>query len=229
MAEAENPKDPDMKIAVYYYENFTGRAEPIILMLKDANVDFEFIRGVAKNLDIPDGPYSHHAMPKLKISSDGRDRVYSQTTSMLQYLGKKFGYAGEDDERELAINQVALNAADIWTEVYAAKKGNSRIGVTADGGATFFEKRAETWNGTMSKNLGDEDYFGGKNASYADFAVLNTYEVAEFMFGNETASQLYKSENLKNWISRMKARAAVKQYYDSEPEPVLYGSVKFKG
>lgn len=222
--------DLGMKIAVYYYPNFTGRAEPIILMLNDAGVEYEFIRD---KTGLPDGPYSHHAMPKLKITTDDGEHVYAQTTSILQFLARKIGYDGKDAERQLTFNQVASNAADIWSEVYTAKKGNSMIGVTTDGGDTFFIDRAGTWTKTLSKNLGDNEYFGGKSVCYADFAVLNVYEVVKFTFGDERAASMFSTDNLKQWIETMKARPAITAYYSSDPEPVLYdsgpfGSVKFK-
>jgi len=220
----------DGDITLYYYPGFTGRVEPLILMLKDANVDFKLVRGrKLEEMGIPEGPYSHHAMPRMKITkSNGEESVYSQTTSMLQYLGRKIGYDGKTAESQLAMNQVALNAADIWSEIYGAKKGNPRVGMSSDGGDIFFEKRASTWNDTMSKSLGDQDYFGGATPTYPDFAMINVYEVSVFMFGEKRTEILFQSPNLVSWIQRIKKRPALMEYYSSDPEPVLYDGVRYK-
>jgi len=211
-----------LELTLWYYEGFSGRLQPIQMLLAEAGVTKVKMQYAAFGEKLTDKAdflvgdrHKSHAYPCLGINTGGGMKMFSQTTSILQYLGAKFGFDGTTPEERCGINQIALNAADIWVECYLAKVGNQGAGATTDGtGETWFENRVPTWSQTLGINLGKEDYFGGNMCSYADFAMLNVYEALVFMYGEEKAELLFK-DNLKDWVARMKSRPAMKKFFAS--------------
>jgi len=209
-----------LELTLWYYEGFSGRAQPIQMLLADAGIDYKleyvaFGEKLTDKAEFAGDRHTSHAYPCLGVNTGGGVKCLSQTTSILQYLGQKFGFDGATAEERAGINQIALNAADIWVEAYLAKVGNQGVGATVtDGGATFFEKRIPTWAQTLEINLGKEDYFGGHKCSYADFALLNVYEALVFMYGEERTGLLFKG-SLKTWVGRMKSRPGMKKFFET--------------
>lgn len=219
--------DQQLELTLYYYKGFSGRMQPISMLLADAGVKYnmEYV-AFGEKLDVEDR-HKSHAYPCIAVNTGGGRKIFSQTTSILQYLGQKFGFDGATAEERIGINQIALNAADIWVEMYLAKVGSEGCGAKTDGsGDTWFEKRCPTWAATLGNNLGNEEYFGGSKCSYADFALLNVYEATLFMYGPDRTGLLFGADNLKAWVSRMKSRPSMKKFFETA-EPLGYPQMKF--
>jgi hypothetical protein len=130
---------------LYYWPGFTGRVEAAMLLLEDAGVPYTldrdpaaFLAGQgqagAKNQGFP-----AFACPVLVSNADGY--TVGQTTAIMQYLGAQHGYlppsAGGASAQATCL-QLACNAADIWSEAYAARQ-------KPDAGAEFVQARLLKW------------------------------------------------------------------------------------
>jgi len=209
---------------LFYWQGFTARAEPILLLLEDAGVEYEYITEDAKKKTNKTSSYISHAFPVLEKGGF----TVSQTTAIMQYLGAVHGYNGRTPEEEANVLQVALNAADLWVEGYYTRSGVASLGLTSDNGKTFWQgKRGEVWLKLLEKNLQatDGDYFFGANPTYADFCVFNAINVIRFVYGEHFEQEYKHCAVLQNFENTMKNRPKVKAFFERNTLPVLYEGV----
>jgi glutathione S-transferase len=213
---------------LFYWPNFTGRIEPILLLLHDAGVDYTLVRDVsaatAQDIGAP-----AFASPILR---QGHFTV-AQTTAILQFLGRRHGYAPADMSEEVQANclQLALNAADIWSEAYKARRED-------DEGAAFIAERLPRWLDQLerffSATSGGGPFFFGTHPTYADFALLNVCNILDWMYCTATKACDFPSlkfelpKSIAVWKHAMQARAGVAAYL-RDAEPVLYAEVALGG
>lgn len=218
-ASASLPGAATSRYTLYYWDGFTGRAEAAILLLADAGVQYTLNRDVkgflyqGGNQSIP-----CFACPVLVDSGF----ALAQTTAIMEYLGRRHGYLPAEPQEQATALQLACNAADLWSEAYAARKSNDPATQ-----ATFISKRLVQWLAHLSSVLchpPSSAYFGGAKPSYADFALLNAFRTCEFMFGKGCATSYPAA--VAEWLERMVSRPPVAAYLASDRcEPVLYGDV----
>jgi len=221
---------------LHYYKGFTGRAQPIILLLEDAEVSYNYVEKdifdaegnfiKSKDYHNKTDPYCSHAFPQFEKGSF----VLSQTTAIMQFLGEVHNYDGETPEEKAHVLQVALNAADVWTEAYESRVGNAKIGLETDNGKTFWKStegkpsRGSLWLQRLEANVkGTEgDFlFGRTKVTYADFCVFNVMLAVREMYGAHFEEEYDKCPDLKRFEDAMKARPAVRAHLEKNI-PILY-------
>merc|ERR1719456_702929 len=208
------------------FGSFTGRAEPAMMLLDHAGVKYEM-----KRYDMNEGqkpfavylPKSQFPAMACPVLTDG-DLSVSQTPAIMAYLGKRLGYEPEGAEKQANCLQMALNAADIWSEGYGARSGE-------DVGKDFLENRLPIWLGVLEGSLAKSKgpYLFGEKLTYADFEMLNTFNVLEYCYG-EAAGKTYTA-GVRAWLAGMRQLPAVKAFFSTGAgrEPVLYPGVAAAG
>lgn len=177
------------KYELHYFNGFTGRAEPIMMLLADAGVEYDYVATGIGHID-KENKFSNWARPTLKEG----DFLLGQTSAILQYLGRKHGYDMEDAMDQAHVNQVCNNAADMWTDSYLAKMGNSNCGSTSDGGLEFMKTRLDKHLDMVERNLSGSGPYFFDRVTYADFALLNVLRAMRFMYeGFDEKVASYKS------------------------------------
>jgi len=205
----QNVKMSASNITFYYWDGFTGRGEPILLLLQHAGVAYNYSHAVETVLA------KHPKLLACPLLVDG-DTVYSQTIAILNYLAKKFHLMPADETRAL---QMSLNMGDLWSESYDARKG-------ADGGAAFLKDRLGKWLDVLEHNVQGK-YFFGDHLSYVDFHVLTVIHVLDFMYGNVALDPIASRPKLAAWLKVTKALPSVQEFYKKKL-PILYDTVKAK-
>jgi len=222
MAAAEE-KDDIYRLMYWTLDGeFTGRAQPIILLLEDGGIPWELVNCELFKYENAntESPYSTHAFPQLEKGSF----VLAQTTAIMKYLGEVHGYDGETPEEKAHVCQVALNAADIWSEAYQARMGSQQVGLTTDFGKTFWQgKRAEKWLQRLEKQVKatDGDFFFGSKVTYADFCVFNVIHALRWLYGTHFEEEYNNCPALKDFEKAIGDRPNVKARL-AKNVPVLY-------
>jgi len=216
----------DDNYKLFYWKGFSGRAEPVFLLLEDGKIPYEYVCEDAKAKMNSESSYSSHAFPQLEKGGF----VLSQTTAIMKYLGEVHGYDGETPEERSHVLQVASNASDIWVEGYGTRKDNKGIGMSSDSGKAFWTgegKRGEMWLQRLETNLNatEGDYFFGNKITYADFCVMNALEVLRWMYGEHFETEYNKCPGLKNFETVFYNRPNIKKFREENPMDVLYDGV----
>ena len=201
---------------LYYWPSFTGRVEPILLLLEDAGEAYDLVRDLSTvtGTDSDGVGVPAFACPVLRRGNF----TLAQTTAILEYLGRQHGYMPRGGaEADANCLQLALNAADIWQEAYKARR-------EPDEGAEYLRERLGLWLANLAaffaKTSGPGPFFFGPEPTFADFAVLNALNILVYMFA---AGPLFPPELLA-WKAAMEARPGVAANLETT-EPVLYDQV----
>eukprot|EP01094_Clydonella_sp_ATCC50884_P010881 TRINITY_DN20698_c0_g1_i1.p2 TRINITY_DN20698_c0_g1~~TRINITY_DN20698_c0_g1_i1.p2 ORF type:complete len:226 (+),score=75.04 TRINITY_DN20698_c0_g1_i1:52-678(+) len=199
-----------------YWPGFTGRAEPILMVLAEAGKTFDLEPDV-KGFIAGHKGFPVFACPVVRRNAD--QVCVSQTTAILQWLGEELGLGGGDGINRTRAMQTALNVADIWSEAYNGRKGE-------DAGAAFLSARLPKWLAVLEASLASAGSgFFTAQLSYADFAAYNVLRVLEFMFGEQASSAIKANDKLSAHYAAMAQRPAMVSYLSSAL-PVLYDGVK---
>jgi glutathione S-transferase len=193
---------------IYYHGGFTGRAQPLVLLLEDAQakykIDTDFASFVASH-NAADGKVPVFA-PPIVATSDGQ--VWSQTMAIAAQLGARLGAEGGDS----ALQQ-ALNIGDVFGEAFQARK-------SPDKGDAFLQARAGRWFDVLEKSVAATssggDYVFGERVSYVDFLLLSLVENFEFMFGERAAELVAARKRIVAIAANVKARPNVAAYFKSD-------------
>ena len=85
-----------------HYFNFHGRAEAIRMLLNHAKVEFEDVRHTIPEWQTVklESDFEFVQLPVLYVTNEatGKVKQYSQTLSILRFLGRRYGYYPEDDD-----------------------------------------------------------------------------------------------------------------------------------
>lgn len=216
-AAADNP--PAACVTVHYWGSFSGRSQPILLLLADAGVPYQVASDV-KGFKAANPGFPAFAAP---IYQDGAF-VLAQTTAILSYLGQKHGYVpggGGDAELAASCLQAACDAADIWAEAYKARRGE-------DKGVEFLQGgRLASWLIHLAASLEQTPgpYVFGDEASFADFAIANMLYTLDYMFGAAVIGEM-SQKPIAEFRDAFLSRPAVAKFFASGAQEVLYESVK---
>mmetsp|Transcript_23087 Transcript_23087/g.31586 ORF Transcript_23087/g.31586 Transcript_23087/m.31586 type:complete len:214 (-) Transcript_23087:66-707(-) len=204
---------------IVYWPGFTGRAQPLMFLLEAANVKYTWNTDVVgfKEANNKAG-FPLFACPFLKQG----EFVISQTHTIMEYLGKKHGFAVEGEQATFA-SVVSLNVADIWSEGYNARKS------AADKGATFLKERLGAWldilEGEAAKTAGK--FFFADGASYVDFVLLNLDSTLDYLYGKKYQEQRDSRKKICEILNNTKNIPGVAAHIASDSFlPVLYDGVK---
>ena len=198
---------------VYYHEGFSGRAQPLEMMLAATKQTWK--RAPFSSLEDP----TVFACPA--VGHDQSGKVVSQTAAAAQWLGDVLFLAPPTSLKPEAM-KVALDLADIWSEIY----GKRRDAKTWGDIEAFLGGRLAKWFAVLEACVakwGNGFVFGGK-PTYVDFLLLNVVTTSEFLVGKaRMAPLLGASPKVAAVVSATLALPGVKECKESLPE--LYGSV----
>jgi len=194
---------------VYYYPAFSGRAQPLDMMLEAAGAKWS--RG-SKADGVKDAAV--FAVPAV---SDGKTTL-SQTTAAAAWLGQELGFAppaGKDFEAM----KVALDIADVWSESYKA---------ATSGDKAFTSGRLQNWlkclEAQFSKVSGE--YLFGAAPCYVDFLLANLVDIVLFVYGPTEAITRPSHANVLAAYDGLRRRPKILAYMKSVP--VGYESLRYK-
>ena len=172
--------------SLYYHAGFTGRALSIELLLSDAGINYEKVqpamhpdetsRVVLQNPSTPS-----FAPPSIKKG----DLVISQSSNIMQYLGSVHGYAPSGPIEMAIVNQVGLDAADLFSDAFTARSNG-------DHGQSFLKNgRFTMWIDHFRKILTkySRPYINSESPTFADFMLLSSFIRMEYMFGKDNVNQ----------------------------------------
>lgn len=198
---------------VYYWPGFSGRAQPLMAMMAEAQ---------AKWQRKPEPCKENHcyACPMLRKGHF----CLSQSTALAQFVGEELGCNHPPPLRHVAA-QVIADISDVWSGVYDKRcNSNSWDEVDAfckDGLADWFC----TLENTTSK-YGSPGFFLGNKTTYIDFVWWSAVEGIEFTFGPARLGELWKhAPRLKAIHAAVAAKPRVAAY--AKEEPVLYPAAKY--
>ncbi|GMI07266.1 hypothetical protein TrLO_g6091 [Triparma laevis f. longispina] len=214
---------------VFYFDAFSGRAEPAHLMLAAANASFE-----KKGKD--DLPSTAFQAPALRDNSSGL--VLGQTTVISKFLGRRLGFDISGGDEEIVAMKIADDIADIWSEGYSLRKKSDAgkclewLDVRPDGTRNRgrFVRLLSVIN--ESRSMGGlrgqgQTFLTGSEVKYVDFLFLNAVRVMEHCYGADRVALCLGQQacgNLKDVVENVKGLERLKEYLASCP-PVLYESV----
>jgi len=194
-----------MSYQIVYWPGFTGRAEPAILLLEDAEQPYEIVNDVRERIGELAINRPVFAAPVL---IDG-DIVVSQTSVILEYLGGKLGYEVADNHR-IAASELAYNAADIWRETYDGRKTDN---------PAFLDERFPRWAAVLENSFAlspnDTFFFSTKQPTYVDFLVFNAVTLVEYCWGTPAVAHIEAQPRLQRWVQSMRTRPRVKAYFEN--------------
>ncbi|ORZ17708.1 class gamma glutathione S-transferase [Absidia repens] len=150
-----------------------GWGENLNLLLKDAGVDFEYVRSdfsnweqdkadFIKNKNIP-----HPTLPLVEVNGT----FYNKTVPTMRFLSKKLGkYAGANDEEEYRLDTVADIVRDHFGSYGPLFRSTDQEKLKE-----HFEKDTKKYLAAYNNIYGEKDgaYILGDEISYADFLVYH--------------------------------------------------------
>ena len=165
-------------------------------------------------------PVLRQALHHQPSTSLHKNLCLSQTPAILQYLGNVHGsdhtrhvgnLAPQSAHWELITSayclQLALDAADIWTEAYG-KKGPFANAEEREQTEQWLSVRfCNKWLAHLERTFGcfSGAYFFGDHPTYADYSLMNAFQCVEEMFSE---------------IDFAAAPSLVRWYYDIQVTPV---------
>merc|ERR1711871_1391792 len=182
-------REREGSFTVYYHtacQKFTGRAEPIVLMLEYSGADYE-----CQTPDkYPAGSWPTFAPPMIQLR-DGT--LVGQTAAITCALARELGLAPKTAADEAHALQVALNAADILSE---------------SGGKTA--ERTQKWLDVVEGCLttSGSGYLVGDTLSYADLHMFAFIQLIEKKHPEEFAAM----EKVTKWYKMVGELPGVKEF-----------------
>jgi len=178
--EAARSKKKGGALNVVYYEAFSGRALPLLRMLAEAKVAYEWTM-VNELLSCKGSETTNFAPP---VVVDGANTI-SQTAACCMYVGKKCGFdkVGKHKVDDCVAVQYMLDVVDLSTELL--KKKGSMVELKE-----FFEgDRFKAWMGNIERSIQGPFYFGA-DRSYVDFFLAAQLEILDAQVLNALAEKV---------------------------------------
>ncbi|XP_012945669.1 glutathione S-transferase 1 [Aplysia californica] len=102
-----------MKMKLFYFD-FRAKGEMIRLLLHLAGVEFEDHRISREQWQTQKNEFTFGQVPVLEL--DGAGQRFAQSTAILTYLAKEYGYYGTSNIERLEIDQVLELIQDLWRD-----------------------------------------------------------------------------------------------------------------
>lgn len=210
---------------VYYFNGFSGRAQPLDMMLEAAGVSWE------RAPNPRDAEPTAFAVPAVRhgstfLSQTTAAAVFLGETLSIDFNGAKVALKPADDMKFQAL-KVACDLADVWADAYGARKAKQSWAAVDE----YIAGRLTKWLATLEANRKAWGVPGGFligiSPTYLDFLLFNVLDVLDFMFGSGMATargafpELYRISDAIAALPRMSALLA--------KEAVLYESVSAAG
>ncbi|GFU01754.1 glutathione S-transferase [Trichonephila clavipes] len=188
------------------YWDIRGFAEPIRFLLHYNKVDFEDKRYNVQTDDwIKDKFNLGLDFPNLPHYIEGDLRI-TQSTTIIQYLARKYGMDGKDERQKVRVSMADLELIDlrlalvdvIYSDHYEALKGD-------------FIKKIPDMLKQWEKFLGDRKYLAGDNITYVDFMAYDCFDMYRLFQKNA----LDGFPNLQAYQKRMRNLPELQGYFNS--------------
>jgi len=202
---------------VYYHQGFTGRAQPLEMMLAQSGKRWK--RAPWSECNDP----TCIAAPAVAL---GNGPKYSQTLAAAAYLGDECGFAPPPALKIPAL-KLACDVSDVWAEGYAKRQ------------AVASWKEAEEWLGSrllkffkaIESQAGKYSgtYMFGERLTYADFLLANGVLTMRGIFGEARLQEcvLKHTPVVAAIVERVLALPAVAKVV--KELPILYPTVMETG
>eukprot|EP00049_Salpingoeca_infusionum_P017455 m.353031 g.353031 ORF g.353031 m.353031 type:complete len:207 (-) comp16668_c0_seq1:275-895(-) len=197
---------------LHYWPNFSGRSEPLQMILAYAEAKYTMQRDVKAFKESNTG-FPAFACPILE--HDGK--VFAQTSAIAEYLGSLFNLIPTDAAKRTHALQMALNIADVYAEAYQAKN-------TPESKKAFTEARLLSWLAVLNKAVAfyPGKFAMGEELTYVDFIIFSTIRQFEFLFGSICPPM---GEQLSALAAAVAELPQMVKFLETA-EPVLYPSAK---
>lgn len=231
-----------MKPVRQTYFNIEGKAEPIRLTLKLANVDFE-----DRRIDVEDWQHLKHFMPNNKMPElliNGRNMTHN--TAIMRYLGTKYGLVPSEHSKAYIIDNVIeltndmknTTAPSVYMDMVPGSFGWENC-TDDEKSKTVKKMRDNVANNSLpfmlsnlNKLLPETGFIAGGSVTIGDIYAYSAIRYLKHI-GLEHISKdiVDKYENLMALCEKIEAFPAVKEHYiqqeeserkTSENDPALY-------
>jgi len=197
---------------VYYWDGFSGRAQPLMGMLAAAGAKWQRKTEACKE--------NHCFAPPMVRKGNF---CLSQTTALAGFLGEELGFNHPPALRHVAA-KLSADICDLWSDVYG-KRSNAANWEEVD---AYCKDRVADWFATLDNaagKFGSSGFFLGNRTSYIDFLWWGVVEVVLFCYGAERlASLMAIAPRLQAIHAAVAANPGVAAY--AATEPVLYPGAK---
>ncbi|XP_067951417.1 glutathione S-transferase Mu 7-like [Watersipora subatra] len=195
------------------YWNIRGLANGIRLMLHYKEVDFEdkrYQQGAPPDFSreewLKDKFNLGLDFPNLPYLIDG-DLKMTETSAIYAYLGRKYALCGSTDEARVR-NDMVYSVHVSHRSAFSAVVYNKEFETLKGPFVESLPGRLES----LSKFLGDHEYFAGSEIVYADFCVYDLLDMLNVF----SPGCLDKYDNLKAFLARVESLPTVKKFLDSD-------------
>jgi len=193
---------------VYYWPGFSGRGQPLMAMLAEAEVKWQRKPEPCKEADC-------FACPMVRKGNF----CLAQTTALAQYLGEELGFNHPPALRHVAA-KLGADLGDLWSDVYGKRCSAANWSEVDE----YCKDRVADWFATLENaaaKYGSNGFFLGDRMSYVDFLLWNVIEVIHFCYGTVRLARLLAiAPRLQAIHAYVAARPRVAAY--AKEEPVLY-------
>jgi len=200
------------------YWDIRGMTSPIRMLLAHADVRYEDKRypiteagmdewfkqdkpALKGTLDFPNLPYYIDGMVQI-----------SQSKAILQYLGKKHGLYGTNDQELTRMWLITEEVGDMKQTIvkiaHPPASASNRTEVHEAMKKEYLEKLEDKLDG-LSRFLGDNDWMAGNKLTYVDFFV---YDVLDWNRTLWKTKYIEKFGNLAKFMDRIESLKGVKEY-----------------
>ena len=155
---------------VFYHSGFLGRAEPAVYMLEASGSPYSIVP--RDNCNDP----TVFACPAFRKAKAGK--VISQTVAVSRWIGRECGFAPPTDMDPDVDLKLALDLADVWSDMYAARKRFKDV----DSQSGYVDGRLAKWMAVLEAQC-TGPFFNGASPTYHDFLMVSNENMLEFCFG----------------------------------------------
>ncbi|GFU01718.1 glutathione S-transferase Mu 1 [Trichonephila clavipes] len=196
---------------IFGYWDMRGFVEPIRFYLHYNKVDFEYKRYDVHTDDwIKDRFNLGLDFPDLPYYIEGDLRI-TQSTTILQYLARKYGMDGKDERQKVRVSMADQKLIDLRSALYNLCNSDHYKSLKMDFIKTIPDKM-KPWE----KFLGDRKYLGGDNITYVDFTAYDCFEMYTLFQNNA----LDGCPNLQAYQKRMRNLPELQDYFNSPQRKV---------
>ncbi|CAG9837875.1 unnamed protein product [Diabrotica balteata] len=197
------------------YFNFTGRAEPIRILLHYGGIPFEDVRVEKADWPAvkPSTPFGQ--VPVLEV--DGKK--YTQGTPLARYVANVVGLVGKSNEENLEI-EIAINiVSDILKAAYEShfdpdeEKKKQHLKTLHELLAKYFPVLDEA----AKKNGG---HLGTNKLNWGDIYFVTAYEDIRNILGNKDIVENYSG--LQNLKKNVISEKNIKEYIQNRPKIPIF-------
>jgi glutathione S-transferase len=209
---------PDQRPQIVYFD-IRGRAEPIRLLLEEADVAYEDVQ-----IGQEEWPKVRPTTPfgRVPIYRDG-DLEIPETYAILNYLARKHDLVAKDEPGRVRCD-VAVEAFRDYGERLGAVFG--ALSATSDEGRRSFimeelPERLSALEALYASNSGESGWWSGESLTIADFAAFYQLEG----IGNHFPDALSGFDGLNAFQAKFSSRPRIQAYLISERRPaaLFYG------